>query len=403
VMNDLRYHPGADHVVADPYTTYARMRRDAPVFYNEDDDFYAVSRFADVADGVGDWRAFTSRTPPDSPLAELIANTYLVTSDPPEHTRLRQAISQGFSPRRLADFEPTVRGIIRAHLDEVADAGACDFVKLFADVVPTEVISALLGVPPEFRAELKQAADEIVQRPLDSIDATSAVIDAAASMAVVFEPLVEHRREHPSDDLLSLLANAQLRGGEPRPMRFDELMGLCVLLYVGGSETTTTLLANSVLALGRYSDLAAHVAAQKSIAPSIIDEIVRWEPPLQYVERTASLPVRIADTPIPAGAKVLFLVGSACHDDDIYAAPEDFELGRTVHPNLGFGGGVHVCVGASLARLEARVLLEEWPSTFASHEIDTGTRWKRVGVMRNLQQLLVEVVPRRQSDDRARQ
>lgn len=352
----------------DPYPTYARLREEAPVFRNEEDDFWALSRHADVAAAIRDHTRFSSANgillEPTmwGPDAHRFGS--FLAMDPPRHTRIRGLVSRGFTPRRIAELEPRIRRIARTHLEPAVQAGSFDLIGDFAAKVPMDVISELAGVPEADRAEVRRLSDLIVHREEGVSDLPPAGIEAFFTLGGYFADLVAERRRHRRDDLASALLD--VADGDDR-LTEQEIVGVLFLLVAAGNETTTNLIGNAWYCADRNP--ASRAAAYELIG-DWIEETLRLEAPSQGVARTAVEEFTLHGVTVPAGARVLLLIGSANRDDRVFAEPDRFDLDRDIGEKLSFGNGRHYCLGANLARLEARIALEELTARLAGLGID---------------------------------
>lgn len=362
--------------IADPYPVYATLRDQAPVCYLADLDVWVLSRHSDVRDALRDPTIFSSDLADIArgltanpfnpamkiprPLAALFARVpwtrVLLTSDPPEHTVLRRKISKAFTPRMIASWEPRVREITERL---VADLGAgdamgrADLVRDLASPLPTMVIAEMLGVPPERHHDFKGWSDDLVGALLSGGSILRGV-SSAIKISVFFARIVRKRRSQPAGDLVSLL----VAGDGDNALTLRELVTFCVLLLVAGNETSTNLIANASLALFAHPDVHQKLLANPALADRVVEETLRFDNPVQSLLRVTTTEVSIGADTIPPGSKVLLVIGSANRDPRHVRDPDTFRLDREPNDHLGFGTGIHFCIGAPLARLEARVALE---------------------------------------------
>ncbi|MBV8984352.1 MAG: cytochrome P450 [Acidimicrobiia bacterium] len=396
-------------VIADPYPTYARLRAEAPVAYLPDIRFWVLSRYDDVLAALRDAETFSSdlrgladdmRVNPFNPamriprrLAALGGRLpwarVLLASDPPEHTVLRRKISKAFTPRMIAEWEPRIRQITEALVDDLRDqarSGPVDLVRCIGSPLPTTVIAEMLGVPAERREDFKRWSDDLVGG-LVSGGSIRRMLRSGAEIIVFFAGVVRKRRSAPGDDLISLLVT----GDEENRLGVPELVTFCILLLVAGNETTTNLVANAMLALFDRSDVADRLRADPTLAASVIEETLRYDNPGQGLIRLTTTEVTNGEAVIPEGSKVLTLIGSANRDPSHFDAPNEFRLDRDPNDHLGFGNGIHHCIGAPLARLEGRIALETlFSRTRAVTPAGTPHRIKSA-VLRGLHTLPVKV------------
>ena len=338
-------------------TVYQEMRDHHPV-HRTTDGVYVLTRFDDVWSAVRDWESFSSESVAES-RGLLPAVEYM---DPPRHTQMRALVSRAFTPRRIAELEAHLRQLAVQALDELESG--FDAVRDYALPLPSIMMAELLGVPIEVRERFLPLSEGF----LDAADHTE-LAARFARIYEMFDELLTQRRARPEDDLMSALLDAEVGGVK---LTDDEVKGFCFLLLVAGNDTSTTLIGNSIEVLARYPESRAEIAADLSLAPDAIEEILRLESPSQVLPRTAARDLVLHDVTIPAGSRVLLCWGAANLDEREFPEPLRFDIHRVARRHLAFGHGIHFCLGASLARLEARVclevLLERWPD----YRIDDG-------------------------------
>jgi hypothetical protein len=367
------YDPYAPEMQRDPYPAYRWFRDHQPCAYNPQRDFYALFRFEDVWSGTLDWKTFSSRL---GPLlenhGELPGELFsIIGMDPPRHTRVRNIVSRGFTPRRIAALEPKIRAIAREHLDALAGSRAFDLQTEFAVKYPMDVISLLLGFPPELRREFRQNIDASLERDPNAT-ARNPGLDAIQRSQAMMRELLAERRARPQDDFLSLMAEAHYDDvtGESRTLTDQEIGAFCNLLGGAGAETTTKLIGNLAVYLWRNPEQRALVWSDPRLIPDAIEEALRFDAPSQYQGRVAQHDSVWHGVTIPAGARVALVTGSAGRDEREYPDPDRFDVRRLRDRTIYFGHGQHVCIGKSLARLEARIALEEIRARFPDYEVD---------------------------------
>ncbi|GMU78465.1 MAG: putative cytochrome P450 123 [Acidimicrobiia bacterium] len=383
------YDPFDPALHADPYPAYARLRALDGPYHNEERGFWALSRFDDVLRALHDPKTFCSSQgitigPPPTALLPM-----MIMMDPPRHDRLRRLVSRAFTPRAIAALEPRVHEIAAGLAAELADQSDADFVATFAEPLPTMVIAELLGVDTEDRAFFKTKSNQLVrQNPLVEGGRRES-LDAAAALYEYFDAVVDDRRARPRDDLVTALTVAEIDGER---LGRDELLGFCFLLLVAGNETTTNLLGNSAIVLHDHPDVRAGLAAAPEGLPDAVEELLRFDSPVQGLARRTTRTVDVDGTTIPEGDQVLLLFGSANRDDAEFPDPDRFEPDRRPDRHLAFGHGIHYCLGASLARLETCVGLGAVLAVDAEYEIDRdGLEWIRSGPIRGPQRLPIRV------------
>ncbi|OIJ26306.1 cytochrome P450 [Nocardioides luteus] len=385
-----------DTVVQDnPYPAYARLRAEHPVYWTAASNTWVLSRHADVEAALLDPGTYSSAsgifpTPAGMEMTELFLPMMIMT-DPPRHSQLRALVSKGFTARRIASMEPVVTAIATELVQGFVQAGACDLVAELAGPLPAMVIADLLGVPREDRAQFRQWSSLLVQA--DPVrDQASAGLAAAASLYDYFKGFIAQRHKEPRNDLISALVEAKVDG---QRLTEEELLGFCLLLLVAGHETTTNLLANSAVILAQHPAARERLARHPELLPGAVEELLRFDSPVQGLSRALTRDVTIHGTTMPAGDTVLLLFGSANRDERIFWAADRFDIDREPEHHLAFGRGIHFCLGAALARLETRVALEVLLRTCPEWEVDEGrSRRLRSGPIRGYLALPMHWSPR---------
>lgn len=400
-MTAITFDPFSEAHQVDPFPAYAALRRHAPVFRVERTGAYAVSRYDDVSFVLRHPELFSSSamqttlmnnsvvpnmggagaslSPEDVarvaelmqrlpfPIETVLTSRSLIASDPPLHGSMRSLVNRGFTPRRIADLEPRVRAIARAALDAVRGKPQLELVSELNVPIPVTVIAELLGVEPERTEDFKRWSDAAiagstgaaaVQRPL-------AILEAFAELSEYITAVIDARRTDPRDDLISTLTRAEQ--GEVALEPVDVVM-FTLLLLVAGNETTTNLLSNTVLTLTEHPEQLERVRRDPSLVPALVEEALRYCGPIQFLYRQATRDTEIAGTPIPAGSLVMPILASANRDEKHFEDGDRFDVSRNPQGHLGFGLGIHFCLGASLARLEARVAFEELLARYTRFE-----------------------------------
>ena len=369
-MTALEYNPLDPRVRNDPYPYYAALRRDAPVYRVPGLGLWAVSRHEDVltilrrpdlfsqaAMGAAVRRgadfapAERQHEAPDPNAASVIG------SDPPEHTRLRNIVNRGFTPRRIAALEGRVREIASRLAERFISAGECDVVADYAVPLPVTVIAELLGVDPDRQEDFKRWSDAMIRAAFDSPSEEEGahITQCLVEVNDYLETVMDARRECPAEDLVSTLVHAEAVDGT---LTSDELKIFVFTLLAAGNVTTTNLVANATRALVEHPAELAKVTGAPSLIPSLVEEALRYDAPVQWLLRTASRDVELAGVTIPAGSIVAPLFASANRDERVFAEPDRFDVTRGPRDHVAFGHGIHFCLGAALARLEARVAFE---------------------------------------------
>ncbi len=363
----VRYDPFSYEIHEDPYPIYRRLRDEAPAYLDATHGFYALSRYADVHHALHDHTTFSSAR---GFLLEDIDDftlPMLLGMDPPDHGRLRATISRALTPRRVAQLEEPVRRQCRSLLGAMAPKGSAELVGEFAGLLPMWVIARLLRVPDADQDELRRLADVMVHREDGTRGVPAAGKDAAARIYAYFEGLLAERGTDDADDLLSLLLAAE-RAGEISHL---EIVGFCFLLIIAGNETTTKLLGNLADQLTRHPDAKARLVADPRGIANAIEEMLRYDTSTHMMARTLTRDVELHGRRMEAGRKVALLLASANRDERRWPAADVFDVTRDTADHVAFGFGVHFCLGAALARLEARVALEELLATLPDFAVDT--------------------------------
>ena len=363
----LEFDPYSYEIHEDPYPVYARLRDEAPAYFNEKRGFWALSRYDDVRTATNDWRTFTSSQGITiEPLRRGI-EPHIIEMDPPRHTQLRSLVSRAFTPNRIARLEEPIRARSRALIEAFAGSGRVDLIADFAALLPMAVISEMLGVAEADQDRLRHAADALLHREPDSDEITPAGIEGATTLYGYFDALIRDRRTRPGDDLLSVLLDAEEQG---HALTHSELLGFCFLLIIAGNETTTKLLGNAVYWLAENPDQHAAVRRDPSLMAAAVEETLRYDGSTQAMARCLTEDVELHGETLRSGTKVLLLFGSANRDERHWPDADRFDVRRDTAGHFSFGHGIHHCLGAALARLEARVALVELLPVLGDYEIE---------------------------------
>jgi cytochrome P450 len=357
-----------DHAFqSNPYPTYEWLREHAPVYRNERLDFWALARFDDVLAALHDTSTYTSTMGVALEDDGQGASKSMIHMDPPDHTQMRKLIARRFTPRRIAELEPTVRTWAKKLLGALEGRDSFDVVSEFAALLPATVISVMLGIPEEEHEHVRVWTDDYLTRPEDRIDQTLDSREAEGKLVQLAAAVAEARRGAPTDDILSLLVTMQFQG---ELLTDAEVIGMCMLLIAGGHETTAKLIANGVRLFAEHPDQRAAVIADPGLMVQAVEELLRFTSPTQYMTRTTTRAVGVHGTEIPARSKVALLLGSGNRDPREFERPDQFDILRPNPRILAFGHGAHVCLGAAVARLEARVALQEFLAQYSEYEVD---------------------------------
>ncbi len=358
-MAEALYDPFDPQVLRDPFPAYRKLREQAPVSETPA-GFWAVSRYDDVLQVLRSPAVFSSAAmsfEASRPEGSPEGGRMLISADPPLHTKLRNLVNRAFTSRRVAEMEPHVAALVDGLLAPALRKGSLEFVEGFASPLPTMVIAEMLGIDPERRRDFKRWSDDIVALA-GGASADRDLAEAQASLPELngyLERVIAERRRAPRPDLLSALIQAT-EGGEG--LTPDDVRAFGVLLLIAGNETTTNLLSNALLALLDRPELLERLRREPKLVPALVEETLRWDSPVQAVFRAATRDVELGGATIPEGCALLALLGSANRDERRFPDPDRFDVGRDPAGHVAFGFGIHFCVGAPLARLEARVALE---------------------------------------------
>jgi len=354
LQTQLVFDPHSEVFFNDPFDTYRRMREEAPVYHNAHYDFYALSRHADVAAALKDFRTYSSAAGVDlqtiqSGIKPPVAS--VTTTDPPEHGPLRSVINKLFTPRAIESRRQLVADQIERHLAAVGTQ--FDVVQDFSALFPAEVIAQLLGVPVEFRQQIRQCVEASLHREPGHIEMTDAAVQILMTTMAMYGEVARQRRVNPADDMLSALAAAEIGLSDMEIAVFATTLGSA------GAETVTKLIGNAAVTFWRHPEQWCRLLDDRSKIPAAVEELLRYDGPAHYVLRVSTTDVHLHGTRIPAGKPVYLLLGSANRDPGAFTDPDvfDIERNRVQAQPLGLGHGIHSCLGAALARLESTMAL----------------------------------------------
>jgi cytochrome P450 len=368
---DFEYDPYSYELDADPYPVYRRMQDEAPVYRNDRLDFYALTRFGDCLDAFLDWQSYSSAQGTVLELMgdEQFSGSLIIFMDPPKQTRYRNLVSKAFTPARIRDLEGRIREIAVRYLDALVGRPRFDAVKEFTAKLPMDVISSLLGIPPEDRDAVRGWSNDLLHREAGNPLPTRQGIQSMARMQAYFRKQVELRRRRPTDDMMTVLLQAEVDGER---LSDAELGGFFNLLATAGNETVTKLLATAFYWLDAFPEQRRVLVADPSALPGAVEEFLRFDPPSQYQGRTLTRDVTLHGVTMPKGARVLIVNGASGRDRRTFADPDRLDVRREIDVHLGFGYGRHICLGASLARMESRIALEEFLRRFPDYAVPAG-------------------------------
>jgi len=369
--SDVYYDTYDVDIIADPYPVFRRLREESPLYYNERYDFYAVSRFDDVERGLLDRETYISGR---GAIIELIkANIevppgVLIFEDPPVHTIHRSLLSRVFTPRKIAALEPKIREFCARSLDPLIGGGTFDFVADLGAQMPMRTIGMLLGIPESDQESVRDHVDA----SLRTKEGQPMKYSGGSVSGEIFAEYIDWRAEHPSDDLMTELLQAEFQDetGTVRRLTRQEVLTYVNVLAGAGNETTTKLIGWAGKVLADHPDQRSQLVGDRSLIPNAIEELLRYEAPAPHVARYVTRDVELHGQTVPQGSVMLFLIGSANRDDRRHPGGDQFDIHRKIGQHLTFGHGTHFCLGAALARLEGRVALDEVLNRFPEWTVD---------------------------------
>ncbi|GFG51214.1 cytochrome P450 [Mycolicibacterium agri] len=377
----LVFDPFSQDFFNGAYETYRRMRDEAPVYYNEEHDFYALTRHEDVAPGFKDFETYSSRYGVDlasirNGLPTEAGPRMIIFMDPPEHRNMRSLLNKVFTPRAIQAQRQNVIDKVEKYISRL-DPNGFDAVQEFTAPFPVEVITTMLGVPEEHAQQVRYWIDESLTREVGQVEIGEKAMQANVEQAMFYYELVAKRRAEPGNDLFTKLVEAELEreNGEKDKLDDIEIAAFAALLGGAGAETVTKLLGNAVYVFGKNPDQWQRLQEDRSKIPAAVEELLRYEAPSQYQVRRAMKDVHLHGTTIPEGSPVFLIGGSANRDERAWTDPDTFDIDRdrTEAQNLGLGYGIHSCLGAALARLESSIALERLLDFMPRFEVDFGS------------------------------
>jgi cytochrome P450 len=396
VAEHIDFDPFSDEFFADPFQTYRRLRDHAPVYHSSTYNFWALSRYADVAPAMKDHETYSSTKgvtldhfiDPDA----MIPRDVIIMMDPPQHTRMRSLVNKVFTPRAIAKLEPMIRDIVEGIAGQI-DTSSFDLVEDFAALFPVEVITTMLGVPPDGRQQIRHWLDTLLQREPGNVSTTPAGREAGVTMWSYYYELVQEKRRHPQDDMITSLTRVEVEreDGKTTQLSDMEVASFASLLGGAGAETVTKLVASAAVVFAQNRDQWRALIEDRSLIPAAFEELLRYEGPSQYDIRWSNIDVEVHGQVIPKDSPVMLINGSATRDERAFEDPDRFDITRKPSGhNLGFGYGIHSCLGAALARLEGRIAIDTLLDLIPDYEVDTAGLervkmpnvfgWKRVPV-----------------------
>jgi cytochrome P450 len=376
--SDLYYDPYDFEIDSDPYPVWKRLRDEQPLYHNDRYDFFALSRFEDVERSAVDWRTYSSAK---GTLLEVIKADMeippgiFIFEDPPNHQLHRGLMSRVFTPRRMAAIEPKVRAFCARSLDPLVGSGGFDFVEDLGRQMPMRTIGMLLGIPESDQEAIRDRIDAGLRLEEGTMPDTEELFGARGKDGEPgneFEAYIDWRMQHPSDDLMTELLNAEYEDldGERRTLTRDEILNYINLLAGAGNETTTRLIAWTGKLLAEHPDQRAELVADRGLVPNAVEELLRFEPPSPVQARYVTKDVEHHGRAVPEGSIMLLLNASANRDERRFPDADRFDIHRKIDHHLTFGYGIHFCLGAALARLEGRVALDEVLQRFSTWDVD---------------------------------
>ena len=382
----VSYDLTASAFIEDPYPTYEQLRRKDPVHRMRLIEAWALTRYEDVQDVLADHKRFTNA---ERNYDYMQYRTFL-DLDPPDHTRLRGLVSKAFTPRAVRELGPRIQELVDELLDAAAGKSRIDLISDFAFPLPVIVIAEMLGVPAQDRARFREWSDDIALsvNPLLNNEQIERVRQATEELFDYFEGIIEQRRHAPRNDMISALLAAEEEGDK---LTHEELLSTLMLLLVAGNETTRNLIGNGMLALLKNPAQLRRLRDHPELLDSAINELLRYDSPVQIDARNAIDDVEIGGKRIAAGQRILAIVGAANRDPQAFASPDKLDIGRNEVSHLSFGRGIHYCLGSPLAILEGRIAFTSLLARFPSMRLASEPVFKEQIVLRGVEELWVEI------------
>jgi cytochrome P450 len=374
MTDEIRYDPFDYEIDADPHPIWRRMRDEAPLYRNDEFDFYALSRFEDVMHASLDTETYSSAygTVLDMMADEPGNSPMMIFQDPPEHTRLRKLVSRAFSPRRMSELEPRIREIARSYLEPFADSSGFDYVAEFGAKLPVMVIGSMLGVPVEDQDHIRILTDELLHRDEGETDSSVRMARINKDLFGYFARYITERRTNPRDDMMTDLVQAEieLEDGSRSRLSDEQILAFIALLSGAGNETVARLIGWTGVLLSKNPGERQKLVDNPELIPNAVEELLRYEAPSPVQGRRTTRDAEWHGQKLPTGSKLLLLTGSAGRDERHYEDADAFRVEREIDRHVSLGFGAHFCLGASLARMEGRVAIEETLRLFPEWEVD---------------------------------
>jgi cytochrome P450 len=373
----IDFDPFSEDFFNGAYNTYRRLRDEAPIYYNAKWDFWALTRYDDVAPATKDHETYSSAKGATLDMVQahddaIPVPKVIISMDPPEHQKMRKLVSKVFTPRAIAALERMVHEKVYECLESL-DPGSFDVVADFSALFPNEIITTMLGVPKEDRDQIRLWLDLLIERHPGEIATTKEGYEAATKTGLYYYDLVQQRRARPEDDMISRLIETEIeRDGVVEKLTDVDITGFATMLGGAGAETVTKLVGNAMVAFADCPDQWQKLRDDRSKVPAAVEELLRYEAPSQYQVRTATRDVTYDGTTIPEGSAVLLVTGSATRDERVFEEPDRLNIDRErkMGFNLAFGYGIHSCLGAALSRMESRIALEALLDFIPEYEVD---------------------------------
>ncbi|MBP1821620.1 cytochrome P450 [Mycobacterium sp. OAE908] len=373
----IEFDPFSEDFFNGAYNTYRRLRDEAPIYYNAKWDFWALTRYDDVAPATKDHETYSSAKGATLDMVKahddaIPVPKVIISMDPPEHQKMRKLVSKVFTPRAIEAMERMVHEKVYERLESL-DPESFDVVADFSALFPNEIITTMLGVPKEDRDQIRLWLDLLIERHPGEIATTKEGYEAATNTGLYYYDLVQQRRARPEDDMISRLIETEIeRDGVVEKLTDVDITGFATMLGGAGAETVTKLVGNAMVAFADFPDQWQKLRDDRSKVPAAVEELLRYEAPSQYQVRTATRDVTYYGTTIPEGSAVLLVTGSATRDERMFEEPDRLNIDRErkMGFNLAFGYGIHSCLGAALARMESRIALEALLDFIPEYQVD---------------------------------